>query len=531
MQPSRFDQCPSLHIPVTGNTIAKLQETIRMVIQYVSENKLSELMDKLRASNSLFIPENVDAAAIEASSSSSKRKKGKKENYFDVNAEFRARLLALIQYLKNRNLYEAFDVQFPSLPVPAETPWFKLNGPVVLFLQNRGATMLCRIIFPSMTKEGQPIMSYDNLAKSHRWTDRLMSSILYTVGSLCNTPCLGTPVAYSRVKRRKGKCIKDKYFMPCGYMNFDWKKSFRIENYTVWQVNTNHASIKSYFNKSTIKDMVYSILPSDWEMYVGARYMLISENKKYFMLLMRDRLGVFHNHKNENLLALNRAEAKQTRGLYKYGIRFKGTATKAIIEAGVLTIYGDDGKGDENAMLFRLQLAKGGVQPTSLFLHDDGSLSLFDADNKNVLDLSALDAILDRQEQELTLRDYDPNMDYRERILRLLQWLKARNLISSIIMPGDETSSEILKKLQIEYEDLTPDALFNPLINYQERVTTLINQLRVQYPDISLPSESTVNMKFNVTYETEAEAEIPYDPLVDLGQRTKLLEAQLQDKN
>lgn len=546
LEANRFQECPCLHIPILKNTVQELKDTIITVVRLVSQDKLSELMsiiqlyseDSGTALPSLNLGLSTSLAKFSWDTLLNRNKTAQEAAMYNRDADLRARLQALRTYLQRRgtSIIEPFDVGLPSLPVATGTSWFTMNGPVYMFLQNRPNGILCRIIFPSMSKQGKPILNYDNLGKAHRWVERIINSILYTKDVNCNTACAKTPVTFSGVKKGFPKCYRYKYFMPCGSLNTSKKrkKDAKLEYYSVYQLNTSHPAVATFFRTSRIRDTIYSILPSDWEMYVGTRYMLMSENKQYFMMLMKDRLGVFFNQKKEDLVKLNRGEAKTTKGIYKYGIRFKGVATKMILESGVLTVYGDDPSNeDQEDILFRLELAvEGAPQPMALYLHDDGRLSLFDGDNKNALNMETLDKHLDKREEEMTVtRDYDPNIDYRERIERLLQWMRARGLIQTIIMPGAEGNDALLQKLRIDYADLAPDAPFDPMINYRERVMHLFGFLRARYPNLALPSDTTMQVKLRtpVMYQDEAQNTTPYDPKIELAQRTYTLQAQLKN--
>lgn len=534
LEANRFQECPCLAIPIIKNTVQELKDTIVTIVRLVSQNKLAELMSTIP----MYTEEGpalggINGLGLSLTDFSWDKLMGKdmkvEAPLYNRDADFRARLQSLRTYLRARgtNVIEPFDVGLPTLPVPENTSWFTMNGPVYMFMQNKNNGLLCRIIFPSMSKQGQPILNYDNLGKAHRWVERIINSILYTSGVNCNTPCTKTPVTYSSVKFAFPKCYRYKYFMPCGSKNTakKIKPGSKLEYYSVYQLNLSHPSIAPYFSTSRIRDTIYSVLPSDWEMYVGTRYMLMSENKKYFMLLMKDRLGIFYNQKNEDLVKLNRGEAKQTKGVYKYGIKFKGVATKMLLESGVLTIYGvDPSNEDQDDILFRVELASNGAtQPMALYLHDDGRLSLFDGDNKNALNATTFEAVLDKREEVMSItRDYDPNVDYQQRIQRLLQWIVARKLVETIIMPNAENIGELMQKLSISYSDLSPGAPFDPTVNYQERIMHLFGYLRSQYPNMALPSDTTLQTKFksaSVTYENELQNQTPYDPNVERNAR------------
>lgn len=515
IEADRFEKCPCLQIHLLKPSTNAIIKDFVTILDYLSQNKYGELMEYLRQNNSLFRRQGESSEGDDMFSWFSKKPLEPKSTY-DKDAEFRARLQALIRYLKNMNRYEPFEANLPELPIPEGVSWFQLNGPVYMFMRNWGFAISCRIIFPSMSKDGQPLFNYDNLGKAHRWVERLMGSGSYLGGTRCNQACVSTPETLTKYRYGFPRCKRNRIFMPCGYINSKFKKKEKIDNYSVYSVNLENPTIRKYFQNSRIKTILYNILPSEWDMYVGPRYMLISENRKYYLILMPNLLGVFSN------VSWGK---RGMSGRYMYGIRFKGFPTKVSIESGVLTIYGIDPTSDNDDILFRLELNKGGQMPMALFLHDNGKLSLFDGNNVNVLNFDKLNALLDRTEEEMILQGYDPNLDYRERIIRLLHWLKARNLISSMILPNDD---RVLKALKIEYEDLRPDSEFNPAVNYEERVYTLINMLRVTYPNMPLPSMSTLQSKFTrpqIAYEDEGSLP-PYDPTKANQDRISQLRAQ-----
>lgn len=516
IEAERFEQCPCLQIHLLKPSTNAIVKEFITILEYLSQNRYGELMEYLRQNNSLFRRPGESGEGDDLFSWFSKKPLDSKSTY-NKDAEFRSRLQALIRYLKSINRYEPFEASLPELPVPEGVAWFQLNGPVYMFMRNWGFAISCRIIFPSMSKEGQPLLNYDNLGKAHRWVERLMGSGSYLGGTRCNQACVSTPETLTKYRLGFPTCKRNRFFMPCGYINSKFKKNEKVDNYSVYSVNLENPNIRKYFQNSRIKSILYNILPSEWDMYVGPRYMLISENRKYYLILMPNLLGVFTN------VAFGK---RGMSGKYLYGIRFRGIPTKVVIESGVLTIYGEDPTSDNDDILSRIELNKGGQQPMALFLHDNGKLSLFDGNNKNVLDFDKMNNLFDRSEEEMILAGYDPEVDYRERIIRLLHWLKARNLISTLILPNDD---RVLKALQIEYEDLKPDSVFDPKVNYEERVHALVDMLRITYPDMSLPSLDTLASKFKrpqIVYEDDGAALPPFDPKLATENRIALLQAQ-----
>lgn len=489
-----FAQCPCLKIAVVRPSPLHVLETTIQIIKYVSENKLSELYTKLKKARVLLAAPKLAGQGTNVAKSS----------LYDRNAEFRARLLALIRYLKSIRRYEPFNVQFPELPIPAGTPFFELNGPVYMLMQTHGNVIIGHIIFPSMTKDGQPFVSYDNLAKSHRWVDRIISNPLYVGGAVCKKECKNTLV----VNRQAPFCGT---WAP--------KKQPKIDNFGVFQLNLNYPPIASYFKNSRIKSMNYSLLPSDWEMYAGSKN-LISTNKNYYLTLHGNFLAVF----------------KKAGGRLKYvrGIKFAGIARKAVIENGELTIYGYSNSPDVDepgeSILWQKQISEGGVQPFTLHLGDDGKLSVFDGDNKNVI-VSDFESTFDTSDEdaEFILKEYDPTADYQRRLWAWLWYLWTNRIVRKIILPDN---ANLLKRLNITYDDFVPTKPFDPMVDYQGRLHGLFRTLKTKYPGIVLPNKAKmlgVMPKVDLTYENETISTV-YDPAVDLTARIAYLRSRLWKK-
>ncbi len=496
---NRFAECPCLLLTVQQRSPANLLETMVHIIQQVSQNKLAELRAYL-ASKGLT----GEATSAQNDSSFFKKNAGATVSSYDKNAEFRARLRALKRWLQENRGQEHFDIGLRALPLvgDAANGWFEMNGPIYIFMQNWEKDIVARIVFPSLTKEGAPFLNYDNLAKSHRWIDRLINSVLYTSGANCNASCNNGPISYTRYKYnwRKARCMRKKFYMPCGNAARPKKVKgdTKLWNSAVYEVNLNYPAIASYFRNARIKQPVYSILPSDWDMYAGPRYILMSENRKWFMMLQGNTFGVYENKKNQDLVAFSRGQVKKFGGVYKYGIKFKGTGIRVALETGVLTIYGIPASGrsaDDNEILWSMELAKEGVQPMALYLQDNGKLSLFDGDNKNVLDAPALDAVLDRKEKEVVFGAYDAGDEYKKRLMQLLDWLRVRGLIQEYI---PATVAQYVSQ-NLEFDELAPDAPFDASVDYRRRLLALFELLHKTFPNMILPSVEEVNAVLSAT--------------------------------
>lgn len=520
----RFTECPCLLINVQQRGPADLLTTMIYIIQQVGQNKLTELRAFL-ASKGLGVK---DDTVTRSSDDKGKTTIASATTAgYDKNAEFRARLRALKRWLqRNRgHSYEGFDIGLKPLPVENEG-WFEMNGPIYIFMQNWGNDIVARVVFPSMTKEGAPFLNYDNLAKSHRWIERLINSSLYTNGAACDAPCNNSIITHSDYKYnwRKARCMRKKFYMPCGNAQRSKKVdgNTKLWNSAVYEVNVAYPAIASILNKARIKQPVYSILPSDWDMYAGARYILMSENRKWFMMLAGDTLGVYENKKNQDLVAFSRGQVNNFGGVYKYGIKFKGTGIRVSLETSVLTVYGKPATGpstDDNEILWSMELAKEGVQPMALYLGDDGKLMLFDGDNRNVLDAPAFDAVLDHTEKTVEFGAYSQEDEYQKRLLQLLDWLRARGLMKEYL-PATVVQYVVQ---ELEFNDLAPDAPFDEKTDYRGRLLALFEILHRTFPNLVLPSDEEVKTFFETraTYEAEENATnvVEYDPTKVMARR------------
>lgn len=519
----RFNECPCLLITIEKPTDALLTSAIENIIQMVSQNKLNDLLSQLTAESATRsgLGTGVETGVRTETSVASEWRIP-----YDPNAEFRTRLLALREWLRRMFGYETFDVGLKALPL-IEEDWFVMNGPVYIFLQSTTTGGLARVLFPSMTKNGSQFISYDNLAKSHRWVDRFINSVIYTTSADgCNMPCTNYTTTYSsyRYNWRMARCLRQKYYMRCGRSDVKTgdSKDPKIVHSAIYEVNLNYSPIASGFARATIRAPVYSILPSDWDMYAGTRQMVMSENRKWFMVLKGDTLGVYENRNNVDLVAMTRTEPSTITGVFYYGIKFAGQASRLVLESGVLTIYGKPmvGAFDDNQILWKMELAKEGTQPMALYLHDNGQLSMFDGDNKNVLDMAALNEQLDRTERVVEFAaEYNPADEYKRRFQQLLDWLRVRNLLYEYLSDTNVT----IDYQGIHFEDMSPSAPYDRTINYRQRLLDLLVVLQIKYPTLTLPSDEEVQRVFSITYQHENESTTAYDPVQVRAERVRAL--------
>lgn len=507
---NRFETCPCLVLTVSDSTHKALTQRVIPVVKFVSENKLSEAQGMIADQQiALGIPPTVMPTLPR----------------FDINLNLRQRLMWLVEYIRREKGIPATLETFAG----GSTEAFTFHGPVYLFVNVANNRFTCRIVFPSLDKQGQPWSNFDHLGKAHRWVDRLLNSSVYTHLSNCNTSC--ETYAPPQPPRRRPVSIKtppsSSYGSTIGGSPYQKTVSF-----TVYALNFEHPSIKPFVSKhpNARNALLYNILPTNWEMQPRCRQMLISENQKYYLMLQGNTFGVYENVRNEDLMRICREDGAPANGKFVFGINLNGKVTSAVLDKRELTISGQTDPAMEEDVLWSLDIADASAQlPISLVLNNDGSLSVIDATNRNVmiptfLDYTSTDST---NKQGKSYMGYDPDAVYQERIWRLIYYLEGRTLVSKIVLPDKES----LKKLEIQYQDFTPTTPFDPSVNYKSRLQDLLNYLRGNYPNAQLPKEynsSIISSKLQIQYADEARAH--FDPKEVLMQRLQsLLELSVSD--
>jgi hypothetical protein len=244
--------------------------------------------------------------------------------------------------------------------------------------------------------------------------------------------------------------------------------------FRVYQLNLDDPRFAEYLEENTMKTIRRDILPSEMDMFTGCRYMLVSQNRQYFMILSNSWLTIFWNYGNENLESLCRYNRNPTTAMAVRMIPFYGQSnTHLIIESGVLNIYSDIDEDEYNVYSREIAL-ENSRSPYALVLQDDGTLILYDSKNqvassadgfmtKNVYDPNGPDQNID---------DYDAAADYRQRIINLIAYLRLYNLYREIVANQDDLPKDVA--MYVLQDGIPP---YNAEIDYKERLQNLVRYL------------------------------------------------------
>jgi hypothetical protein len=479
----------------------------------------------------------------------------------------------------------------PSLRPPKEQSGgerepYKFMGPAYIFVANdheRKSYVEAFLYFPSMTKDARPAPNFDFMGKCHRWLQRMIFDPMYNAAGTegCGLSCFGTQdrrvitrpgqTKYLTLKFFKKRIripigyrqeLANVYYMPCGcrsdnlnqcpipppepkkkkkkgLVTIKKKKPKKKERkhpgppkvnfYVAYRINLNHPSCKPYFSPDSSHELSLNILPSNWDMYAGCKYNLISNNRQYFLKLetayvpipgtkkttkgkkqigkkrkpaqetqlytMGGRMGLYRNN-GENLVELCAKGQKPKRASLIYQGTHKGSPRRLVLEGGVLTIYAAvDKQSTDDSVAWTMRVAnEGAEEPLALVVLDNGQMDVFDKNNKSVVSdefRRFLEKGMNDQKRDLGVSDYDeeydPAKDYARRLQHLIDWLRARRLLFDYVANVADLKSHTVRRLT--GGDLGVYIPYDPTANYAKRVDALIKFLRENgYPDIQAPS-------------------------------------------
>lgn len=244
--------------------------------------------------------------------------------------------------------------------------------------------------------------------------------------------------------------------------------------FRVYQLNLDDPRLASYVEDNTMKTVRRDILPSGVDMFPGCGYMLVSPNSKYFMLLSNYWLTIFWNYGNENLHVICRFNGIPMMSMPIKTIRFSGQLfTHLIIEDDVLNVYSEIFEQEYN--VYSKQIAPENTRaPYALMLQDNGTLILYDSTNKVVSSNDGLTTSLMHDPNNLNqnIDDYDPAADYRQRIINLIAYLRMYNLYKEILENKDTLPKDVA--MYVLQEGIPP---YNAEIDYRDRLQRLVQYL------------------------------------------------------
>lgn len=238
--------------------------------------------------------------------------------------------------------------------------------------------------------------------------------------------------------------------------------------FRVYSLNLDDPRFAPYVEDNSIKTLYRNILPSDVDMFAGCRYMMVSPNKKYFMVLSSYWLTVFWNYGDENLELLCRFNRSPSSAMAVRMIPVYGQAnTRLIIEDGSINIYSEIFE-NEQMVYSRKITSESSRPPFALVLQDDGSLVLYDSQN---IAVSSADGFMSEAGSGM-IDDYDAAADYRQRIINLIAYLRLYNLYKEI-----EANQATLPSNVAMYVLQEGIPTYNADIDYRERLEKLVKYL------------------------------------------------------
>lgn len=426
--------------------------------------------------------------------------------------------------------------QLPGLPQAQQllgggsaSSLYKFLGPAYLLIANNmegDEYIEGYLYFPTMTKDALPAPNYDFIGKSHRWLYRLLNDTIYsTKGDRCEKICYGTS-AVSAKPRYGGSypaytIYYDTTIVPCGcrstqqddacgnleerdIKNKDGKvvsklPSF-VNSFVVYRINHEHPDCKTHFAADSPIKLLLNIMPSEWDVYPGCKYIIVSNNNKFFIKVdINGTFGVFLNG-GDDLLSLCKSNANPTRSVPIWQVGAQGMAERLVVEDTALTLYHNDGQDGEMVAWKQEVADPNAAAPLALVILDDGRLDVFDRNNRSVVTptfrtyvedkwrsfeqnnpenvqsssdvshmVSSYQAMYYASENDTR---YDPNMEYARRLLHLKEWLRARNLLFETVGQYIDLSSMTARMLM--KGDSTKFEYYDPSENYRTRYAELL---------------------------------------------------------
>lgn len=361
----------------------------------------------------------------------------------------------------------------------------RIPGPVyVLMAWNWDRrTIETYMYLPTITPDGVVSPNMDFLGRAHRWFRRILVGPNYADGQalrhLGHECAVHTPGAYKTESGRKKKwawSIReiDVTMMPVGCRTETgeacvappppktiWQKiasAFRkkkrkhpqpakVTYFTIYRVNTAHPRIAPYISPAGMLHM--NIIPSNQIMYLGCRYMLVSDNRKYFLKLEQLGLSLYANSGNENLDGLCDQNIKPRYARLLWQKRFSRPTynTHLMLEDGNIAVYGDiatpgvdqdipsDGSPPQDLqqlLLWEVKAVQDTAKPPyAIVLQNNGAWQVVDRENA-VVTSSDMDVLSNEMEAAVSAYEdsgYDAKAALRRRLELLLKFLRVHQLL------------------------------------------------------------------------------------------------------
>jgi hypothetical protein len=471
--------------------------------------------------------------------------------------------------------------QLPGLPPARKSPSladrpYKFVGPAYLLVANNldGPKYVeSYLYFPSMTKDAIPAPNYDFIGRSHRWLFRFINDASYTTtGSRCQFQCFGTEPPpppppkqtkrvgrFGRIERFRGRrpppppppervmcgCRSGDNEEVCGKLEereiknkegkvISKEPPFEI-SFIAYRLNLNHPFNQQYFAPDSPHKVQLNILPTEWDIYPGCKYSIISSNHKFYtriesfdipipgtfqrgrkragrkrrpgtqLFTPAGKYGIYYNH-NEDLVQLCKDKKKPTRMQPIFTVEKNGYPSRLVLEDGVLNLFfsADLVENDNEVSVWSMEVAEPeAAEPLALVLLDNGRMDVFDRNNKSVMsekfrmfqeaqwarfgtgepELMSLEMQGSSvSTNEVLYKDagadgeYDPRLEYARRLLHLKDWLRARNLLFEKVSQYVDLSSMTAKRLM--KGDTSTFLTYNAEEDYRSRYGELVRFLR-----------------------------------------------------
>jgi hypothetical protein len=324
---------------------------------------------------------------------------------------------------------------------PIEDPNRRVHGPVYLFVAYdiERAFIEGFLFFPSMTKKAQKWPNHYFLGMAHRWMYRLIHGPDYRIArprSSCSVRVQDRSLEMGCRTESSFRCMQSKR-MHKKMGLFRRRKNRELYPaiyYRMYNLNLAHPAVRDFVHPTSLSVLHRNILPSDLDMFMGCRYMLVSPSQQYFYVLNRSMLTLFRSMGNEDITALcmrNRPPRLVVPVNRQY---FRGfTNTRAVLEDGMLRVYSQYDPEAADELVYQVQAASESAEPPfALVLEDSGRLVVYDATNRVVSS-----NLFDQPSQPLEDDEYDPVKDRRERMLQLIAYLKLIRLYRLVQATSD----------------------------------------------------------------------------------------------
>lgn len=365
------------------------------------------------------------------------------------------------------------------------------------------------LYFPSMTQERTKYPDLWFLANSNKWLFRILYSVIYRVKPFSSCQI------HQMVPTDKGVLWGDRgtwrwynaenssYVYGCKSENNKYckqstsvhramgiydanknEKSYPTTYFRTYKLDSKDYNLITYFNPGSFNTLLMCFLQSDFEMFAGCRYMLVSPNRQFFYILESNKLILYKNLvPSIDILSLchNGVNPRKV-GIIVNSIKFKGLInTKMIIENGNLNIYSQITSKDPSTLIWSLNIVKNNYTGScTLVLLDNGELKVFDNGNSEISsdNLNKLNNSLDISNN---ISKYDAMNDYKMRLIQLSAYMKLNNMIKlGGISSADEYlnfNKSTISKSGTEYNPIYMDvSKFDSNIDYINRITQLIDK-------------------------------------------------------